>query len=140
MKRDALRTIARQLDEAGIPFVVGGSGLLFLLGLQGDVGDWDILTDAPLAAVEDCLRGRPYRRLGPKPPFVSRYLLQMEIEGTKVEVIGGFALLHEGRRVEVPAVRGTVVTASRSPTRDPGSASTKCWGRTGRRRPCPGPS
>lgn len=48
-----LQAAGERLDRAGIEWGLGGSGLLFALGLGDHVGDWDLQTDA---SPEDCER------------------------------------------------------------------------------------
>ncbi|WP_120497980.1 hypothetical protein [Kiloniella sp. EL199] len=101
-ERHLYKVISR-LEKNNISFSIGGSGLLYFLGLQDDVGDWDLLTDASLDAVRKAILGLEFQVLGPKAPFNSSYLIQIALSGFKVEIIGGFAIEKDGERYEIPS-------------------------------------
>jgi hypothetical protein len=48
--------VTEKLEQFGINYSLGGSGLLLSLGLFNSVHDWDIMTDAPKETVMDALR------------------------------------------------------------------------------------
>jgi hypothetical protein len=104
----ALQVLASALD--GLEWRLGGSGLLAALGLSDQVGDLDVTVPADaLPAVEAALA--PWLRevaTGPAPdPWCSDWLARAVIEGSEVDVIGGFCLVTgEGRRVAVPQELG----------------------------------
>jgi len=51
----SLRQVARRIDQAGIRWALGGSALLFALGLARHVGDLDLTTDATADAIQVAL-------------------------------------------------------------------------------------
>ena len=95
---DDLRAVSAALTRAGIEHALGGSGLMHLLGIDVDVHDWDITTDAPEARVRAVVEGFAHRRLGPAGPFRSRFAYKLSVGGSSVDVIGGFAV-HDGHGV-----------------------------------------
>lgn len=46
---ESLREVARRLDDAGIEWALGGSGMMHALGLADSVGDWDLTADVSQA-------------------------------------------------------------------------------------------
>jgi hypothetical protein len=106
-----VREILRCFDDHGIVGAIGGSGLLAALGLAQVVRDWDITTDGAPSSVERALVevGYSYRRgavgVG---TFASAALYVVDAETHEVDVIVGFAVRVEGRKIELPTrVSGT---------------------------------
>jgi hypothetical protein len=78
----------QELRNAGIEVALGGSGLLFALGLTNSVGDWDLTTDAPVDVVVETLGSKARR--GPRTaPYTTSAFLQV---GEHIEVLVGFAV------------------------------------------------
>lgn len=105
---NALKKITDRLSAAQIDFVIGGSGLAYLLGLKVEANDWDIMTDASKLSVETCLADFKLTQKDHRPPFCSKFLLSLQSEGHEIEIIGGFALKLNGTLHQFPA-RGTLV-------------------------------
>ena len=65
--------IQQKVAARGIHSVVGGSAVLASLGLVEEAQDWDLLTDATPAVVQEVLKalGCNYERLGPAGGFCS---------------------------------------------------------------------
>ncbi len=106
-----VREILSCFDDHGIVGAIGGSGLLAALGLTQVVRDWDITTDGTPSSVERALVevGYPYRcaPVGAG-TFASAALYIVDAETHEVDVIVGFAVRIEGRRIELPTrVTGT---------------------------------
>lgn len=57
-----LMSAGDRLTAAGHEWGLGGSGLLYALGLAEHVGDWDLQTDASAEACEAVFTDRPYQR------------------------------------------------------------------------------
>lgn len=88
-----------------VPWLLGGSGLLRAHGLAEIAHDWDVLVPAS-ARPEVCARVKPWLLslvTDRHPVWASAFIGRLNVEGAKVEVIGGMALRHaEGvYRVEV---------------------------------------
>ena len=88
--------------------VLGGSALLYALGLSDRVRDWDLVTDVPAEQVAQVLaaRGLPAeRRSGDSPQFATAALFQVGAGDHDIDVMVDFA---------VPAAAETVVIPPRS--------------------------
>ena len=115
--------MASRLHEQQIPFALGGSGMLHLLGLTDEVGDLDL--QAPTAA-HDAVREaagrwwvdshRETRRI-----WRSAWIAQLQVGREPVEVIGGLALIDDGgvRRIPLRATRDADVDGVPIPLADP---------------------
>jgi hypothetical protein len=90
---------------APVPFLVGGSALAALHGADIAVGDIDLTT--PAGSLEDLRRAagdwwRGRRRGGGLPHLESTWLVGLELEGEKVDVMGGLAVIVGDVRWEMP--------------------------------------
>lgn len=88
-----------------VAFLVGGSALAALHGADVSVGDIDLVTsaeslDALAQAAGDWWRG--HRGIGGHPHLESSWVGDLEVEGEKVEVMGGLALIVNNVRWEMP--------------------------------------
>ena len=107
----AVRRVLGCLEDQGLAGAIGGSGLLAALGLTQVVHDWDITTDGAPSSVERALAeaGYPYRYgatgVG---VFATTALYIVDAATHQIDVIVGFAIRIEGRRIELP----TRVTAT----------------------------
>lgn len=99
----ALFEIAHRLN-GHITFALGGSGLLAHHGLEDTVRDWDLTTDAPWAKVEPLLRGLSYELIDPSGIYASEYLCRIHLHDINVDLIGGFAVLVDGVKHNIPTV------------------------------------
>lgn len=88
----ALRQVTDRLKTAGVHFALGGSGLLYALGLTQAVRDWDLTTDASLADVSAALAGLNWKQVPAVAPYASDFLLHVEVETTGIDIIGGFRI------------------------------------------------
>ncbi len=85
--------MAQVLASASIPYAVGGSCLLYSLGLADRMHDVDFTIDADLAQVLRALRGLTWHHAQHgDPPFASAYRLTIAISGPAVDLIGSFAI------------------------------------------------
>lgn len=80
------------LERHKIDYSIGGSGLLYFLKIIDSTGDWDIFTDEPLSTIEKSISELDYKVFGPNDMFKSNYLIKVNVDGFKVEIIGGFAI------------------------------------------------
>lgn len=104
---EGLREVAERLRAAKVEFALGGSGLLSFFGFKGEIGDWDLTTDAPIEEVRSALTGFDFEELGPKGLFVSKYLFKITRMNSSIDLMGGFALRRGDQIHAVP----TIVTA-----------------------------
>ena len=66
------------------------------------IHDWDITTDLEKDLVESALTGLEYVYVKPQGIFASSYLFKIVIDDTPIDLIGSFALHHEGGVFSVP--------------------------------------
>lgn len=100
-----LVAVADALGTAGIEFLVGGSALLVLSGIDVAVGDLDLYTDEAdpgvvVAALSDwqC----EVRGVGPE-PWRSAWVMQAKRgSGISVDMIGGLAVMIDGELAQFP--------------------------------------
>jgi hypothetical protein len=59
-----LLEIGTRLDQAGLAWALGGSGLLLALGLVDRANDWDVTCDVPAAVAAAALAGVPHSMSG----------------------------------------------------------------------------
>jgi hypothetical protein len=100
----ALEAVALRLREAGIPFLLGGSGLLHALGADVDVGDLDLVLrpedhDALRDAAGAWWRGSTTE---PTPLFRSAWKASLDVDGVEVEALGGLAWADGDRVARMP--------------------------------------
>jgi len=101
----AVRRVLGCLEDQGLAGAIGGSGLLAALGLTQVVHDWDITTDGAPSSVEIALTeaGYPYKSTSAgRGNFATTALYAVDALSHEVDVIVGFAVRSEGRRVELP--------------------------------------
>jgi hypothetical protein len=100
----ALEAVALRLRAAGIPFLLGGSGLLHALGADVEVGDVDLVLDpedrdAVRAATAEWWRSET---TGTTELFRSPWKADLDVGGVGVELLGGLAWWDGERVVEMP--------------------------------------
>ena len=105
---DAVKKVQAALIAAGIPSVVGGSGLLVSLGLIGRAHDWDLVTDGEPEEVRRVIEGLgfAYRTKGPMGAYRSAAVFTIDADDHEIDVLVQFCLATEGRTVSIPARRG----------------------------------
>lgn len=105
----ALQALAPALHASGVEWRLGGSALLAVLGVPVDIGDLDVTVpgsalDAVRRACEPWFTGVS---LGDAPaPWCSDWLATLHVEGTEVDVLGGFCVRTAAGRVPVPQDAG----------------------------------
>jgi hypothetical protein len=96
-----LEALALRLHGAGIPFLLGGSGLLHALGLDVTVRDLDLVLrphdrERLQAAARDWWRAVTDERT---PLWRSAWKAELEVDGVTVDALGGLAWVADGGRV-----------------------------------------
>jgi hypothetical protein len=100
-----LMQVTHKLAEAGIGYALGGSGLLYSLGLVEAVRDWDLTTEAPMEEIKAALRGLHIEESpSGDDPFASRYRLSVHREAPQIDLIGGFAIRTDAGTCRLPVV------------------------------------
>lgn len=85
--------------------VLGGSALLYALGLVESVGDWDLVTDVPADQVAEVLaaRGLPAeRRSGDSAQFATAALFRVPAGDHQIDVLVDFAIRTGGQVTAIP--------------------------------------
>ncbi len=100
-----LRSVSERLATVGVVHALGGSGLRRALGEPCPVRDWDLTTDADPILVHRALIGLDHRLLPAASPWASAAAWSVDVAGTTVDVIVGFAIrTADGRVLRVPTV------------------------------------
>ena len=96
--RRALVTVARRLEGAEVTFSLGGSGLLWALGLAEDVGDLDVMlpADGEAAALAALASGPVDVDRDGTDLWATAWFATIVIAGVDVDLLGGMALRHPG--------------------------------------------
>jgi hypothetical protein len=90
---EALQLVVAACRRAGVEVALGGSGLLYSLGLGDSVRDWDLTTDAPREAVEQALARFDWHEAPfGDGPFRSAYRLSVQVGGAEIDLMGQFAI------------------------------------------------
>jgi hypothetical protein len=102
-----LADLGAALDEAGVPYQLGGGGLLFACGLADRVGDLDLQFPEEardrLAAVIERLSGVPPRFTEAAPGrFASAWRCRHRIVTQELDLVGGQAVRLDGTDVRLP--------------------------------------
>lgn len=97
--------VTTALDKANIEYALGGSGLLYSLGLVDLVRDWDLSTEAPLPIVMAAL-GHLHCQSAPSGdyPFASSYRLSIHAEEPHIDLFGSFSIHTEAGLCRLPAI------------------------------------
>ncbi|MFK7692427.1 hypothetical protein [Paenibacillus sp. HJGM_3] len=107
---EPLQAVTSRLHAAGIGYALGGSGLLYALGLTDKVRDWDLTTSAPVQAVQAALLDLPVQTIvSGDYPFASDYKLLVHETDPQVELIGGFAIHSPAGLCRIPPLLGGAV-------------------------------
>jgi hypothetical protein len=100
----ALEAVALRLHAAGIPFLLGGSGLLHALGADVRVRDVDLVVRPEDRARVEAAAGDWLRAVDTEPTelFRSPWKARLDVGGVEVELIGGLAWVEGDRVAEMP--------------------------------------
>ena len=109
--RRVLRLLARRFRTAGIAWQLGGSGLLFSLGLVDRVGDLDLVfPDGARDGLQGLLPSLggavPDFTAGQECGFVSGWRCRYRVDGQELDLTGAIALEIEGGVVRLPFAPG----------------------------------
>lgn len=87
-----LQEIAEKLNHNQIPYSLGGSGLLFYLGLIDKVNDWDIVVECPKEKLIEVLDDLPWTELKSGDfPYASEF--RIHVPSLLIDFIGSQPLL-----------------------------------------------
>lgn len=101
MTYEVLYPIISKLESDNIAYALGGSGLLFFLGLIDSVNDWDITVDCKKDTLIHAISGYDWidQRTGDY-PFASQF--RLSIHTHKIDFIGGFACYSNDTIIKLP--------------------------------------
>jgi len=99
-----LQSLSQTLTNANIEHALGGSGLLYALGINVKVNDWDITTNCSLDKMIFALKNYDYLVLGSNDNYSSDYLIKASLNYFEVDIIGKFAINTESGKVFVNTV------------------------------------
>lgn len=119
---DPLRDLLRRLQAARIEAALGGSGLLYALGLAERISDWDLTTDAEPGAVRMALTGFSWEDRTGGQNFESAGRYVVHVDGEELDLISRSALRSEAGITRLPTIitgwwQGLSVHRSREPVR-----------------------
>lgn len=99
-----LRDLLHRLEGAGIEAALGGSGLLYPLGLVERVNDWDLTTDANPDLVRAALESLPWedRTGGHDYATAGRFVIHAGTD--EIDLICRFAVAGEGGVCHLPTI------------------------------------
>ncbi len=89
---ELLNVVTQRFKDEKITFVLGGSALLYSLGLLSDVKDWDLCVEVPLEQIEACLGGLNYSLLPNNEIFKSDFLIRVQDNAAEIDIIGHFKI------------------------------------------------
>lgn len=96
-----LHGIAEKLNQSQIQYSLGGSGLLFYLGLIDKVNDWDIVVECPKEKLIEVLDDLPWSELKSGDyPYASEF--RIHIPSLHIDFIGSLALQNTKGTVKFP--------------------------------------
>lgn len=98
-----LRIFTKGLDEFGIDYTLGGSGLMYSLNLIDKVNDWDITTDSPQEEIIQALDNFEWVQVPSGDyPFASKY--RIHIPKQNIDIIGKLAMFTDKGICELPSI------------------------------------
>ncbi|WP_226003149.1 hypothetical protein [Paenibacillus sp. BJ-4] len=88
-----LYVVTEKFEQFGISYALGGSGLLYSLGLTTSVSDWDVMTEATKDSVMNALQNYEVEEtISGDYPYGTEYKLLVHNKNPKVEIIGRLAI------------------------------------------------
>ena len=102
---ESLLVLTKLLEQADIPYALGGSGLLYSLGMIDRVRDWDLTTEASFAEVMSVL-GQFEHTASPSGdfPFASSYRIAFRHAQPEIDLFGNFSIQTESGLCRLPAI------------------------------------
>ena len=95
-KIELLKRIAQRLNEAHVQWALGASMLLYFKGITSAFHDIDLMVaDHDAECVHTMGELRPFDPV-PNPMYRTKSFMEFLIESIEVDVMAGFAIVHEG--------------------------------------------
>ncbi|QYR19216.1 hypothetical protein KZ483_14770 [Paenibacillus sp. sptzw28] len=100
-----LAVVIEKLEHCGIPYSLGGSGLLYSFGLTNMVRDWDVMTEAPKDSVLNALQNFEVKEIiSGDFPFGTEYKLLIHNDNPQVELMGRFSIYGSKGLCRIPSI------------------------------------
>ncbi len=97
-KLAVLAKLAAACNRRGLTWAVGASLLLYLKGYVDDFHDIDIMVaDADAAVMETVLQSMGRLQPSTRGSYETKHFREFVVDGVDVDMIGGFAIVCEGR-------------------------------------------
>jgi hypothetical protein len=101
----SLAVVTGKLEQSGISYSLGGSGLMLSLGLTNAVGDWDVLVEASKDRLLNALQHDQVEEMTSGDyPFGTKYKLVVHSQGPQVEIIGGLSIYTDKGLCRLPSI------------------------------------
>lgn len=102
-KTKVLRSIAKEFNQAGIRWALGGSMLLYFKEIANNVHDIDIMVfedDVPkVVAAMKKLQAKPMPA-NPNSKYKTKWFLEYVLSGVDIDIMAGFAIVSHDRVVD----------------------------------------
>lgn len=103
--RSLLHTVLQRFHDHGLVAALGGSGLLYSLGLVDSVRDWDLTTDEPLDAVTRALEGLNWSASAHGDgSYGTEYRLSVREGDVEIDLIGAFTVRTDEGLCHLPTI------------------------------------
>ncbi|CAN7276944.1 hypothetical protein LJR153_001334 [Paenibacillus sp. LjRoot153] len=101
-----LVAVTQALDQSGIRYSLGGSGLMLSFGLTNTVGDWDVMVEAAKDQVKNALQHEQIEEITSGDyPFGTDYKLVVHHSHLpQVEIIGGLSIYTDAGLCRLPSI------------------------------------
>ncbi|HYF92771.1 MAG TPA: hypothetical protein VD969_11060 [Symbiobacteriaceae bacterium] len=100
-----LHKVYYTFKSAGVEVALGGSGLLYSLGLIDTVRDWDLTTDATTDHVMAALGALPWAQAPTgDQAYATACRLHITPDGADIDLMAGFAIRCESGVVRLPTI------------------------------------
>ncbi len=97
-----LKDICQSLNEHKIPFSLGGSGLLYFLGIVHDFNDWDLVLYCTESEAKAALLHYNQTQLKNSGIYTSSFFFQVTHQGVKFDIMGYFGVKNFGEDYKLP--------------------------------------
>ena len=96
MDLSKIALIADQINKLGITWAIGASVMLYFLGLEDEPNDLDILVhESDAKQLDELLKNMGARKDKKyKETFATKYFYSYNVEGIKIDLMGGFIINH----------------------------------------------
>lgn len=101
LKIQKLKEICQILTQNKISFTLGGSGLLYFLGIVKKFKDWDLALYCSERELEQALFEYNLEKQVCTPPYLSTYFYRMKTDEVSFDLMGHFGVERGHERIEM---------------------------------------